>query len=598
MQYQMSTAPGVAPPPSTPAAAPKVIHGAPKPPQRGKFWVIVPLLAVVGAIVWWFWPRTESAAGRGTSGPPVVTVRTATVGGGSVIRTLRLTGSTGAERFASLLVPQLRGSRAESLREGKTFTSPGASYPITSNAGSTGGGNSSGSSAPASASAGASTGTSGTSSGTSNQVASTAENSSGGGSAALRSATSRVSRSNNTGSTSARTTAPATSGTTGSNTELGSTANQLQGTGFAGGGSSSSSGGSSRGGGTSEFMLVLQNVAKPGSLVKKGQTVAEFDRQFMMNRLEDYRSAYAQMEASFLKLQAEVAVQKRAHQQSVLSQKAALDKAKLDLKTIPVLSRIEAEKTRLAAEEAEAKYKQLLSEVKFVDAGYAAQIKTAELELKQAKLELDRAELNASRMLMQAPINGLVVMQTMFRSGEMAQIQNGDQLFAGMRFMQIVDPSSMVINASVNQVDAESIRVGAKANVHFDAFPGLSLPATVFAIGAMTRPGGMRGQYVKDIPVVLKMDKLDPRVIPDLTVSVDVELESEQATKVPLAAVFQEGQSGKPFVFVKNGDSWARREVELGLASHIEAAVRTGLRNGEVVATEYPPAQAGGGGPR
>jgi multidrug resistance efflux pump len=371
------------------------------------------------------------------------------------------------------------------------------------------------------------------------------------------------------------------------------------GSGGGGGGGGSSSGGGGgggggrRGGGASEFMLVLQNVAKAGTVVKKGDVVAEFDRQYMMNRLEDYRSAYTQMEASFAKLKAEIGVQKKVHAQSIDVQQGVLEKATLDLKTIPVLGVIDTERTKLAAEEAEAKYKQLLAEVKFVEAGYTSQIKTADLELKQAKLELQRAEMNADRMIVKAPIDGLIVMQTMFRSGEMTQIQNGDQLYAGMRFMQIVDPTSMVINASVNQVDADTMRVGAKAKVRFDAFPGLELPATVHAIGAMTRPGGMRAQYVKEIPVVLKLDKLDPRVIPDLTVSVDVEVETEkEATVVRLGSVFQDDSTGKPFVFVRSGSAWERREVQLGLTSNVVAAVRSGVRPGEVVALEHPPMDA------
>ena len=108
----------------------------------------------------------------------------------------------------------------------------------------------------------------------------------------------------------------------------------------------------------------------------------------------------------------------------------------------------------------------------------------------------------------------------------------------------------------------------------------------------MTRPGGMRASYVKEIPVVLKLDKLDPRVIPDLSVSVDVELESEkQVAMVPLGAVFQDRADSKPFVFVKNGTAWERREVQFGVSSNVVAAVRSGLRPGEVVAMEYPPVE-------
>jgi multidrug efflux pump subunit AcrA (membrane-fusion protein) len=337
--------------------------------------------------------------------------------------------------------------------------------------------------------------------------------------------------------------------------------------------------------------MVLQSAAKAGVFVKKGASVAEFDRQFMLLRLDDYRAAFAQMEASFRKLEAEVDVQRKIRQTNIDNAKSALDKAQLDLKTLPVMGAMDSERLKIAAEEAAANYKQQVAALKFYEISYGSQVKAAKLELEQARIELQRAEANADRMVLKAPIDGLVVMQTMRRGTEFAQIQAGDQLWTGMRFMQIVDPGSMVVTAYVNQVDGEHLRVGAKSTVHFDAFPGLSLPATVHAIGAMTRPGMMRASYVRDIPVVLKIEKMDPRVIPDLSVSVDVELEKEtQATAIaPLGSVFRDAATQQPYVFVKRGNDWERRDVELGLANYLVTAIRSGLRPGEVVAAEYPP---------
>jgi len=338
-------------------------------------------------------------------------------------------------------------------------------------------------------------------------------------------------------------------------------------------------------------MLVLQRAAKPGALVKKGAEVAEFDRVNALTRLDDYRAAVAQMDSSFVKLKAEVEAQKRARKQTLDNAKAALDQAELDLKTIPVLGAIQAEGVRLAAEEAQAHYKELLAEQKFSDASFESQVKVSDLELQQAHLELKRAERNADLLLMKAPIDGLVVMQTIFRGSEMAQIQAGDQLYSGMRFMQVVDPSKMIVNASVNQVDADLVRVGSKATVRFQAFPDLELPATVEAIGAMTRPGMMRAAYVKEIPVVLRVDKLDPRVIPDLSVSVDLEVASEKQVPVaPLASIFQdEARPQVSWVYVRKDDVWEKRQVETGRADNLRAAIRNGLQPGDVVAVERPP---------
>jgi HlyD family secretion protein len=368
---------------------------------------------------------------------------------------------------------------------------------------------------------------------------------------------------------------------------LGSTSSSLMG-GSNGGGGGSSGGG----GGGSDFGLVLQDAAKPGSTVRKGDVVAEFDRQYMLNRLEDYRASVAQIEASVRKLQAELQVEKEAHAQTVEKAKATLDKAQLDLKTTPVLGLIDSERIKLAAEEADARYKQYLAEVKFVEAGQRAQLRNAEIDLQQAQIELKRAEANADRMLLKAPINGMIVMQTMFRGSEFAQIQPGDQLYPGMMFMQIVDPSSMIVNATVNQVDVDNLRIGAKTKVRFDAYPGLELPAHIYSIAAMTRPGGQRGSFVKEIPVVLKLDQIDPRVIPDLSVSADVVIEQEDNTTIaPVSAVFTSKDStlASPYVYVRNGDAWEKREVELGVANNIAVSVRSGLKPGEVVATDLPP---------
>lgn len=254
---------------------------------------------------------------------------------------------------------------------------------------------------------------------------------------------------------------------------LGSTSSNLQGGGGGGGGTTGGGGGGTTGGrgggGGGEFSLVLQDAAKPGAFVKKGEPVAEFDRQYMLTRLDDYRASVIQTQASFKKMQSDLTVARKAHQQTIDAAKGDLDKAKLTMKTAPVMGAIETERAKLALEEAQARYDQLLKEVKFMEASLLAETKNAEIELKQSQIELRRAEANADRMVLKAPIDGMVVMQNMFRGSEFDQVKIGDQLFPGFPFMQIVDASSMVVNANVNQVDVERMRIGMKATVRFES---------------------------------------------------------------------------------------------------------------------------------
>jgi hypothetical protein len=60
-----------------------------------------------------------------------------------------------------------------------------------------------------------------------------------------------------------------------------------------------------------------------------------------------------------------------------------------------------------------------------------------------------------------------------------------------------------------------------------------------------------------------------------------------------LGAVFESKSSGAaaPHVFVRSGEVWERREVQLGLASNTAVSVRSGLQPGDVVAAELPPSE-------
>ncbi len=338
-----------------------------------------------------------------------------------------------------------------------------------------------------------------------------------------------------------------------------------------------------------DFMLVITNMATPGAHVKKGDVVAEFDRQYQLTRIDNYKASVIQAEADIKRMKANLYVSKDAHNQLIRVAKADVEKARLDLKTAEVRSAIEAETLKLGVEEAEAHYKQLTGEVKLFDASQRAQLRITEIDRDRSKIELQRATANVERMVLRAPMNGIVVMQSTRRGGEFGQVQIGDQIYPGQFFMQIVDPRSMVVNATINQVDSEMLRLGMKARTELDAYPDLALPTHVAAIGAVPRSGGRRPSFVKDIPIRLKLDQQDPKVIPDLSAGTNIVLAAEkQATLAPLGSIFQDNDQSRPYVFIRSPDGWERREVEVGLKDNVYAAIRSGLQAGDEIAAERP----------
>jgi multidrug efflux pump subunit AcrA (membrane-fusion protein) len=570
---------------------------APAPAPKRRWGNLLWVAGIAGiAVLAWLALRQSPLQTTGSGGPGVL--KTAVVTSGKLERTIRLAGVTVAEKAATLTAPQLRGGRGGVSVTAMGMGGGGMAIQVSvgGGGGGGGGGRGGGGSAPSGGGGGGGGGSSGAgSSGSSADSASTvsALSTSGGmggatgGAGAGSSMASFRGASNRFGSSSSSSSSPASSSSSASATSSSARSSS------SGGSSGGSRGGSYEMGGFGggmDFMQVIHSIVPAGTMVQKGQLVAEFDTQYQLLRLEDYRTTVQQAETNLRALDAEIEAARKSREQQIAQARAAVEKAKLDIKTIPVLSEIQAETLKLQLEEAEANLKQVMAAQPFLKVSDQATRRNTELSIEQNKSELKRAETNIERMKVTAPMSGMVVMQSTMRGTDFSQIRQGDQLFPGQSFAQIVDPSSMMVSAKVNQADVEFIRVGARATLHFDAYPGLTLPARVTAIAAMSNPGGMRAAFVREVPVFLKIERMDPRVIPDLSVSADVVIdEAPSLTLAPLESVFRDSPDGRPYVYVRTANGFEKREVELSLRNNTTVGVSSGLKPGEVVALEKPP---------
>jgi Cu(I)/Ag(I) efflux system membrane fusion protein len=182
-------------------------------------------------------------------------------------------------------------------------------------------------------------------------------------------------------------------------------------------------------------------------------------------------------------------------------------------------------------------------------------------------------------------MDGMVVMQTTYRGGDMYQIRVGDRVAPGQPFMRVVDPASMQLDATMSQVESEVIRLGQRATVRFDAFPDILVKGHVKAVGALAIGGRRVNFNVRSVAVRLGLETVDPRVIPDLSASADVATETPAGGLiVPREAL--SGSGGRSIVYVKQGGAFVLREVELAGITNTHAAILSGIQEGEEIALQ------------
>ncbi len=354
-----------------------------------------------------------------------------------------------------------------------------------------------------------------------------------------------------------------------------------------------------RGRGARQLMLI--RLADAGSMVKKGDVVAEFDRESQLKAIDDQRARLIQSEAGIRKRGAQHSVALEAQQQEVRVARATLEKSRLDLRTAEVKSEIEAQILKMRVEEAGVEVKQLEAELELLQVSQRSDRRALEIARDQVAIDMKRVEINAQRLILRSPIDGMVVMMSSSRGGgDFEQVATGAQLRPGAYFMQIVDLSAMVIDAGVNQVDSQLLKVGQKAVIRLDAYPDRTWPGRLVALGAlasssaggggggrrMSRGGG--SNFVRQISAVLDVQASDRVIIPDLSANADVVLDTEQNVLLaPRESVNEE--NGRAFVYVRIGPGrFARREVQTGLSNNTHIAVLSGLEAGEEIALRRP----------
>lgn len=333
--------------------------------------------------------------------------------------------------------------------------------------------------------------------------------------------------------------------------------------------------------------MVILRLAPAGKVVQPGEVVLEFDPQSMKDHLDDTIDGLRDRQNDVAKRKVNNELRMENLRQSLRQAKAAVDKAALDYRTLDVRTDIDRELLRLALEEAQAAYKEMQSEVALTEESLAADLRNAEISMKMEELHVQRHESDLEKLVIRAPIPGMVVLQTMFRpGGDQVTVAVGDRMGPGQPVMKIINPEKMMVEGTVNQAEVTRLRIGQEAVIGLDAFPEATYRGKVFSIGAIGVGSRRENYYIRNIPVKVVIENPDHRVIPDLSAFANVLVDrQESALLVPAAAVGE--QDGKQFVYVRTEKGFEKREVKAGVSNGVQTAILEGLKEGEVVRAQY-----------
>ena len=329
--------------------------------------------------------------------------------------------------------------------------------------------------------------------------------------------------------------------------------------------------------------LVIMRLVSNGSTVKPGDMLVEFDRQEQLRNALDRKADLTDLEQQIKKREADEVAAKASDDSAIQQAQDAMAKAKLELIKNDMLPKIEAEKNDLTYEQAQAQLKQLQETYTLKRAAATADIHVLEIRRDRSATTMKQAESNAERMLVTSPLPGVAVIKTTWKNGgNMVEFAEGDEVRPGQPVVEVVNPAVMRVRARVNQADINELRSGQTVRIGLDAYPDLSFAGTVAQISPIGQQSTLSPK-VRSFVVLVLVKGSNPSLMPDLTASLDVELErTPGAFVVPRDSVVSNGE--QTYVMAQRGSRFERRDVALGATSAYEAVVTNGLTEGAVIA--------------
>jgi membrane fusion protein (multidrug efflux system) len=273
--------------------------------------------------------------------------------------------------------------------------------------------------------------------------------------------------------------------------------------------------------GDKEGTLTITSLQPAGATVKQGALLVEFDRQAQLRDFLDKQAQDNKLADDVLQEEAKEDAARAKDETEIKVAEGALGTADLEMQKVELLSRIDAEKARENLEEARATLDQLKETFNLKRRAAQASIRILQIQRDRGRETMLHAKANAALMQVRSPIDGVVVLNTIWKQGNIGEVQEGDQVRPGVPFMQVVDPSAMEVQVPVNQQDVLALHDGQKAQIHLDAYPDLVCPAQLEVVDPMGKSGDFSAK-VRTFSAIWAVMCTDPRLLPGLSAAVDI----------------------------------------------------------------------------
>lgn len=339
--------------------------------------------------------------------------------------------------------------------------------------------------------------------------------------------------------------------------------------------------------------LQIIQLAKNGTMVKKGDTVAQFDTNNLSMRLLQQRTELRQAESEIERTRAQGRMTQDQAETELVQARFNVERARLEASKQEILSQIDGAKNKLDLANAEQKLKEIEQKLASEKIKAAADVASQTHKREKSNNDVLEGENRMAALTLKAPVDGMINVLQNYRAhnwssgGAPPEFKEGDRAWPGAAVIELPDMSEIRAAARIEEVDRGRVQVGQTAVVRVDAIPDREFPAKLFQISPLAKPDYSSWPPMRNFDIEVQLTETDARLRPGMSASVRVAVDRlPDAIVVPGEYIFS--KAGRSVVYVQQGSRFEEREIVIARRSGTQVAVGRGLKAGERIARRDP----------
>lgn len=326
--------------------------------------------------------------------------------------------------------------------------------------------------------------------------------------------------------------------------------------------------------------IKIESLVDEGTVVKKGDKVAELDRSELFGRMADAENNLEKAKSLFEQTKLDTAINLRSEREKIINLRYALQEKELVLEQSQFEPPATVKQNEISLEKAKRELSQALESYELKQYQSLAKMREVAAELRKEERDYNEMKEILGEFTILAPQDGMVIYE---KSWDGSRIATGSQIGAWNPVVATLpDLTEMISTTYVNEVDIRKVKVGQKVKVGLDAYPDKKLTGTVMRVANVGQQNPNSDSKVFEVTV--KINERDPALRPAMTTSNNIiVLELDSVVSVPLEAIRTFADSIQ-YVVLESG---AKQEIETGLSNANEAQILQGLNAGTNVLLSY-----------